>query len=67
MVIEVPSVNLDFNKTFRDAVILFPVIESLFNGERFDFFLFLQNCLPSRIESFCQPGPELLSTFASLR
>lgn len=67
MVIEVPSVNLDFHKTFGDAVILFPVIESLFNGERLDFFLFLQNCLPSRIESFCQPGPELLSTFASLR
>lgn len=38
MVIEVPPVNLDFHKTFRDAVILFPVIESLFNGECFDFF-----------------------------
>lgn len=37
MVIEVPPVNLDFHKTFRDAVILFPVIESLFNGECFDF------------------------------
>lgn len=66
MIIEIAAVNFDFYQTFRDAVVLLPVIECFFHCKRFYFFLFLEYYLPSRIKPFRYPSPELLPTFSRM-